>query len=172
MRGRYPRLSDVLGAERILRALADHDVEHVLIGALAATIHGSPLRTGDVDVCPRPTARNLRNLATALRALEAREYDPHKGELVERTWDEATLASDSTWILETASGRLDLVFEPAGTHGYEDLVCGAGDFDIHGVRVRVASLEDVIRSKEATNRPRDREQLPTLRRLLELAEGQ
>ncbi len=162
----------MLGAEQILHALQEHRVEYVLIGALAATVHGSPIRTGDVDVCPRGSAANLRRLAAALRALEAKEYDPRRGEVVDREWDEEMLAGDTTWILETAPGRLDLVFEPSGTRGYEDLARRAGDYDIGGVRVRVASLEDVIRSKEAANRPRDREQLPTLRRLLELREGE
>ena len=162
----------MLEAERILRALEENDVEYVLIGAFAATIHGSGLRTEDVDVCPRGTPSNLRRLALALRVLDAQELDPHKGEFVERTWDETMLAADETWLLGTVAGRLDLVFMPSGTEGYEDLARGAVEFEIGDLRVRVASLEDVIRSKEAANRPRDREQLATLRRLLERSGGQ
>lgn len=160
----------MLAAERILRTLAEHDVQHVVIGALAATFHGSPLRTEDVDVCPAPGRGNLRRLAAALRALGAREHDVRRGELVDRAWDETMLGSDTMWILGTDAGRLDLVFEPAGTAGYRDLARNAVDLEVNGLRVRVASLEDVIRSKEATNRPRDREQLPTLRRLLDMSE--
>lgn len=162
----------MLAAEQLLRRLAEHEVEYVLIGAFAATIHGSVLRTEDVDVCPRRSADNLARLAGALTALEAKEYDPGKGELVDRSWDVSTLAADVVWILGTSFGRLDLVFEPAGTAGYEDLARSAVEVDIDGVVVRVASLEDVIRSKEAVNRPRDREQLPTLRRLLDLSGGE
>lgn len=158
----------MLAAERILRTLNDHGVEYVVIGALAATLQGSPLRTDDVDVCPRRGNDNLDKLASALRALEAREHDVRKGELVQREWDASTLAIDPTWLLETAAGRLDLVFEPAGTTGYQDLARTAIELDVEGLRVRVAALEDVIRSKETLNRPRDREQLPTLRRLLDL----
>jgi hypothetical protein len=162
----------VLAAERILRTFEEHEVEYVLIGAFAATIHGSVLRTEDVDICPRRSPANLRRLATALGALEAKELEPHKGELVDRTWDETLLSSDVTWLLATPFGRLDLVFEPAGTSGYDDLTRDAVDVDLGGVRARVASLRDVIRSKEAANRPRDREQLPTLRRLLDLSGGE
>ena len=157
----------MLDAERILRVLQEHRVDYVLIGALAATIHGSSLRTDDVDVCPRGDVANLESLAGALRAIEAKEYDPHKGELVEREWTATMLAGDRTWFLGTSAGRLDVVFEPSGTGGYRDLARRAVDMEIDGLQVRVASLEDVIRSKEAANRPRDREQLPTLRRLLE-----
>jgi hypothetical protein len=158
----------MLAAERILRALNEHRVEYVVIGALAATFHGSPLRTDDVDVCPSGTGENLTRLARALSALDAREYDPSRGELVPRTWDEDMLSSDTTWILGTAAGRLDLVFQPDGTAGYADLSRDAVELRVDDVSFRVASLEDVIRSKEAADRPRDREQLPTLRRLLEL----
>jgi hypothetical protein len=162
----------MLAAERILRAFEHHDVDYVLIGALAATVHGSVLRTEDVDVCPSRTRSNLTNLAAALLALEAKELDPHKGEVVHREWDAAMLDGDVMWLLVTPFGRLDLVFEPAGTAGYEDLARDALDVDIGGVRARIASLRDVIRSKEALNRPRDREQLPTLRRLLDLGGGE
>ena len=162
----------MLAAERILRALAEHDVDYVLIGAFAATIHGSALRTDDLDVCPSATPHNLGKLAAALDALEAKAYDPHKGEVVEREWDAEALAADSTWLLGTPFGRLDLVFEPAGTGGYQDLVRSAIEVDLDGIRIRVAALEDVIRSKEAADRPRDREQLPTLRRLLDLSRGE
>lgn len=162
----------MLGADRILRTLQDHDVEYVLIGAFAATIHGSTLRTEDVDVCPDGNPANLRRLAGALTSLEAREFDPHKGEPVDRVWNETMLGGDDTWILTTPFGRLDLVFVPSGTAGYDDLARSAIEVDVDGVRVLVASLQDVIRSKEAANRPRDREQLPTLRRLLDLSGGE
>lgn len=62
----------MLGAERILRVLQEHGVDYVLIGALAATVHGSVLRTEDVDVCPRNDGGNLRRLADSLKSLEAK----------------------------------------------------------------------------------------------------
>lgn len=158
----------MLSAERILRVLDRHGVDYVLIGALAATFHGSPLRTDDVDVCPSRRRANLERLASALRELEAQEYDPARGEYVEREWDLEVLSSDETFILGTAAGRLDLVFRPDGTAGYDDLSRGAVELRIDDIVFRVAALEDVIRSKEAAGRPRDREQLPTLRRLLDL----
>jgi hypothetical protein len=66
--------------------------------------------------------------------------------------------------------RLDLVFEPAGTGGYRDLVKDAVDKEIDGLVVTVASLRDIARSKETLGREKDRAQLPTLRRLIELME--
>ena len=57
--------------EAILRALNRHRVESVLIGGLAATLHGS-LRTGDADIYPSLDDENLGRLANALNELEAR----------------------------------------------------------------------------------------------------
>jgi len=56
----------------MLRVLERHQVDYILIGGLAATLHGSPLRTGDVDICPRAELDNLERLAAALTEMEAR----------------------------------------------------------------------------------------------------
>jgi hypothetical protein len=70
--------------------------------------------------------------------------------------------------LITRFGDLDLSFEPSGTSGYEDLKRRAVNYDLgEGLIAPVAALEDVIRSKEAANREKDRAALPTLRALLE-----
>ena len=64
-------------------------------------------------------------------------------------------------------GDLDISFHPSGTSGYEDLERTATRFDLERLLVPVASLADVIRSKESANREKDRQALPTLRALLE-----
>jgi hypothetical protein len=68
--------------------------------------------------------------------------------------------------LVTDYGDLDLSFVPAGTKGYEDLVKQAVPMVVRGHVVSIASLEDIIRSKEAANRPKDLAALPILRQLL------
>ncbi len=66
----------------------------------------------------------------------------------------------------TQHGDLDISFVPNGTTGYADLVRDASDHDVFGVVVPVASLADIIRSKQAANRDKDQRVLPTLRRIL------
>ncbi|MGI8578077.1 MAG: hypothetical protein ACR2KG_09215 [Nocardioidaceae bacterium] len=66
----------------------------------------------------------------------------------------------------TDLGRLDLTFEPSGTTGYEDLAREAFRLEIMGTQVHVAALADIVRSKEAADRKKDRLVLPVLRRLL------
>jgi hypothetical protein len=72
------------------------------------------------------------------------------------------------WTLTTNAGPLDLVFEPAGTRGYEDLRRSAVEQKLWGIPVLLAPLIDIIRMKEASNRPKDVAQLPALRQTLEV----
>lgn len=81
--------------------------------------------------------------------------------------DAAFLRQMKLLNLITRFGDLDLSFEPAGTAGYAQLAAAAVEYDLgDGLRVPVAALEDIIRSKEAANREKDRQALPTLRLLL------
>jgi hypothetical protein len=115
--------------------------------------------------------RNLDKLATALRELNARVRtgsDP--GGLPFRC-DREALAAAETWNLTTDAGDLDVSFQPSGTRGYRDLRRDAAQVELYGVSVRIASLSDVIRSKQAANRPKDQRTLPTLRELLAQRRG-
>ncbi|MGH8875656.1 MAG: hypothetical protein ACRDVM_10460 [Acidimicrobiia bacterium] len=151
----------------IIDALARHEVLYVVIGGLAATLHGSPLTTGDADICPAADPDNLERLSTALRDLGARVHTVSEPEGLPFACEAETLAQARIWNLVTRSGRVDVSFEPPGTGGYRDLRRDVATFDVEGLLIPVASLADVIRSKEAAGRERDRQALPTLRRLLE-----
>ncbi len=151
--------------DEILRVLHRHLVEFVLIGGMAATLHGSDVVTFDLDVAPRSTSDNLARLAAALRELDASlrvegeadgvAFDAH-AELLERS---------QVLNLMTSAGDLDVVMRPAGSSGFDDLRRDAMAISISGTPVLVASLADVIRSKEAANREKDRAVLPALKRL-------
>lgn len=153
--------------EAILRTLARHDVAYVLIGGLAASLHGSPHVTTDVDITPDRAGENLEQLAAALVELDARIRTEGEPDGLPFDRSAKMLARSSILNLTTRFGDLDLTFEPAGTAGYEDLRRRAEEIRIHRTRVVVASLADVIRSKEAAGREKDRLTLPMLRRLLE-----
>jgi hypothetical protein len=155
------------GPEKILAALEAHDVRCVLIGGFAAVIHGSPYLTTDVDVVPAVDRENLERLSDALRSLHAKVWTSAEPDGVPFDHSASSLADVRVWNLVTDHGRLDLTFQPSGTQGYEDLARDASHLVILGVGVDVASLADIIRSKEAAGREKDRLVLPVLRRLAE-----
>jgi hypothetical protein len=141
-----------------------HGVDFLVVGATAAIAQGYPLPTQDLDITPARYQENYERLATALRELHAKLRTPAGP--VEFPIDPRYLADVEAWTLETDAGPLDLVVVPAGTRGYDDLRRDAVELDL-GVPVLVASLRDVIRMKEASNRLKDQAQLPALRATLE-----
>jgi len=142
-----------------------HGVRYVIIGGVAATLHGSPLRTGDTDVCPDLRPDNLERLAVALRELKARIRTEGVEGGLPFSCDAAFLSRVALLNLETEAGDLDLSFAPAGTSGYDDLVSRVARFDLDGIIAPTAALLDVIRSKSAANRPKDHASLPVLEEL-------
>lgn len=150
----------------LLATLTRHGVRFVLIGGMAAAVHGSPFVTFDVDVTPERTAENLERLSHALHDLNARIRTQDSPEGLHFGHDGSSLGSAGMWNLVTDAGVLDISFVPNGTEGYADLIRAAANETVEGVTVAVASLADVIRSKQATNRPKDQRVLPTLREIL------
>jgi hypothetical protein len=154
-----------LEATQLLGTLARHRVRFVVIGGLAAVLHGAPYQTVDCDIVPEKSRDNLSRLSEALRELGARvATGTAPGLRFEH--DGQSLVDAQTWNLITRHGLLDITFHPAGTGGYGDLAGRAIVIDVDGVRFAVAALADVVRSKEAAGREKDERALPVLRRML------
>lgn len=154
----------------MLRVLMAHRVEFLVVGGIAARLRGAPLLTQDVDITPSTDRKNLEHLAGALQDLGARLRTATEPDGVAFPFDSGLLESATVWTLVTRHGDLDLVMAPAGTGGYRDLLVDADDLRVAvrpDLTVKVASLADVIRSKEAAGRDKDRAALPLLRRTLE-----
>ena len=158
----------------LFRVLVAHQVEFVVVGGIAARLRGAPVLTQDVDIAPSASRENLERLAGALADLDARLRTAADPSGVAMPFDPGLLASGPIWTLVTRFGDLDLVVTPEGTGGYSDLIRDADPLRV-AVRpdlvVEVASLADVIRSKEAAGREKDRAALPMLRRALEESGG-
>jgi hypothetical protein len=151
----------------ILAVLARHNVACVVIGNYAGLLRGVDLATEDVDITPATTAENLERLASALAELEAAIRVPAEPP-VPLPADARLLANAEIWNLTTRHGNLDITTRPSGTHGYDDLHRNADpQLVATGLRIEVAALEDVIRSKTAAGRAKDLATLPQLRAALE-----
>lgn len=153
--------------EGLIEALSAHGVKFVLVGGFAAVIQGSPFVTMDVDITPLETPANLEALSRCLSDINARVFADEVPEGLPLAQDARSLPENRIWNLVTDHGRVDVVFDPAGTGGYSDLIKGAFHLVIGGTAIDVASLADIVRSKEAADREKDRLTLPTLRALLD-----
>ncbi len=147
----------------ILAALDRHGVRYVLVGGLASEIHGVPLpTTEDLDITPATERENLDRLSDVLRELDARIRAPDAPKGLPFSHDGASLAAARVWNLVTRHGPMDLAMVPDGTEGYDDLARSMHEVTAFGIRVPVAALKDIIRSKEAAGRPKDLLHLPIL----------
>ncbi|MXW02658.1 MAG: hypothetical protein F4X59_13650 [Holophagales bacterium] len=156
--------------ERVLGALAEAEVRYVLIGGMAAILHGDAGVTIDLDIAPAFDPDNLERLAAALRSLGARIRAEGSPEGVPFDCSAAflrNLGRDAVLNLTTRAGDIDVAFTPTGTQGFRDLKRDAISIDAGGITILVASLADIIRSKAAADREKDRRALPRLRALLE-----
>jgi hypothetical protein len=160
------QLSAAFDPERILRVLAQHRVEFVLVGALGAKLFGFPRMTSDADITPAMDAENLDRVVAALRELGARVYTDSVPEGLAFDFSARSLARASLWNLVTDAGRLDLVFSPKGVGGFEELAARSVEFEVFGHSLRVAKLEDILLMKEAADRPQDRQDALVIREML------
>ena len=153
-------------AHKIVEILDRHQVEYVLVGGFAAVLYGARRPTEDIDIAPATTLDNLHRLSLALSELQARiRVDGVPDGLAFETSAHA-LRGMTMLNLRTAYGDCDLTFAPAGfQRGYDDLIGAAGERHIGDITVRVAALDDIIRSKATANRPKDQEALPELEAL-------
>lgn len=154
-------------ATTILDTLEQHNVRYVVIGGFAAELHQVAIPpTRDIDITPATTDDNLKKLAGALRDLNARfrvPDGPPEGVEIPGGITAAWLKDMVTITLSTDAGALDVALRPDGTAGYDDLHNSLTSAQHEGLDVPVASLADVIRSKEAAGREKDLLVLPALR---------
>ena len=148
------------------RMLNEEGVDYVVLGGFAAILRGSPVTTRDLDVIPDRDSTNLDRLGRALTRMNARIRI--EGDSVPTKIDGPFLANMPHMLnLVTDFGELDLTFTPAGSAGgYAGWRNHAtSEVVAENLTVRVASLDDIIDSKRAANRPKDLMALPYLESL-------
>ena len=139
--------------DRILQALAQHEVEFIVVGGVGAVLHGAPIDTFDVDVVHRRTATNIERLIHALEELDA-VYRMGEERRLRPTPE--TLAGPAHHLLRTPFGDLDLLGEIDDGLDFDSLSdqCEVKDLG-SGLVLRVLNLDALIRSKQRTGRPKD-----------------
>jgi hypothetical protein len=151
---------------RLLRALVDRRVDFVVIGGVAAVLHGSARNTFDLDICFASDADNLEALGSTLVGLRAQLRGV--SEAVPFVPDAAALRRVEVLTLTTTAGDLDVLRAPSGAPRYDVLRGHADRFDVGGFEVSVASIEDLIAMKTAAGRAKDLGDIEELEAILRL----
>jgi hypothetical protein len=152
-------------AEKQLVLLRKYEVECVIVGGVAATLHGSSLITRDLDVCYNRVSENLTRLIQALRSVNARLRGAPEG--LPFILYEETLRRGLNFTFQTDIGDLDLLGEMAGVGGYTEASENADVMELFGYRYHVLSLPKLIAAKRAAGRTKDLLVLPELEAILE-----
>ena len=141
--------SDEAFVLQVLAALRTVKLEAIIVGNVAAILQGAPVTTQDIDLLVRSTPRNNEKIVALGRLLGARA----------RRISSLT----RTLRIDLPGGTIDLLFdEISGGLSFQSLRARSLRLPLMSEQAVVARLEDVIASKTAADRPKDRAQLPTL----------
>ncbi len=152
--------------EAMLRALAEGDVEFIVIGGVAMVIYGSARFTRDLDIVFSPEADNLERLGRVLVKLGA-TLRGVEGDLP-FVPDAATLSRVDLLTLETSLGWLDVHRRPSGAPPYRSLREGAETVEFDGHEILVAAPTDLQAMKRAAGRRVDVDDLEYLEAIIRL----
>jgi predicted nucleotidyltransferase len=154
--------------EQLIRLLTRHNVEFVIVGGLAATIHGAATVTYDLDICYRRSNENIERLCRALFSIRPRLRGAPEG--LPFTLDPPTVMAGFNFTLSTDLGPLDLLAEITPIGQYDRVVENAQTVHLFGCEVRVLSLRALIAAKRSTGRNKDAIAVLELEQLLKAQE--
>ena len=151
-----------------LECLNSAGVDFIIVGGVAAILHGSARFTLDLDIVYDRSRPNLERLVLALAI--HRPYLRGAPPGLPFLWDTATLERGLNFTLTTQLGDLDLLGEVTGGGGYRDLLPLTEEIEVGSNTYRVVTLEKLIQLKRATGRPKDLEAIAELEALREETE--
>lgn len=154
--------------QEVLNILHKHNVEFVLIGGLAAIAHGCTTATSDIDLLYNQSRENIKKLVTALSPYHVRLRGAPSD--LPFLFDEKTFANTQNFTFMTDLGAIDLLSLIPGFNSYNEIASNAEKIQLFNVEIKIISLNDLIKNKKATGRPKDLQFLAELEELKKLQE--
>ncbi|MCG8605554.1 hypothetical protein MJD09_11225 [bacterium] len=145
---------------KLLPVLVDGGVKFIVVGGVAAVVHGSAQATFDLDVIYARDRANIERLVNVLQPHSPFQRDapadlPFK-------LDVPTVEQGLNFTLTTRLGDLDLLGEIVGGGGYEDLKPHSQKITVFDVTCLCLNLDRLIDVKRAAGRPKDYEVIAEL----------
>jgi hypothetical protein len=139
--------------EAPLKLFSELEVECVIVGEIAACLHGATALTTNLDICYARSSANLERLATALQSVHARLRNAPED--IPFILDAETLRRGLNFTFATDVGSLDLLGEVRGVGSYDDVLAGADRFELFGYQFAVIEIDKLIAAKNAAGRAKD-----------------
>ena len=149
----------------VIRLFSGAGIECVIVGGLAATIHGSARLTQDIDFVYARTPANIDRLVEALRPHAPYPRGAPPG--LPFDWSRTTIERGLNFTLTTTIGDIDLLGEITGGGDYAALLLHSTQVEIFGCPCRCLDLPALVQAKRAAGRPKDLDALAELEALLE-----
>jgi len=151
--------------QKLIPILVKGRVKFIIIGGVAAVVHGSARATFDLDVVYSRNPDNIRRLVQTLKPYSPYLRDAPDG--LPFVFDQETVQKGLNFTLTTQLGNLDLLGEIIGGGTYEDLQPNSGEIEVFGTKCFCLGLERLILVKRAAGRPKDFEVIAELETILE-----
>jgi predicted nucleotidyltransferase len=159
-----------LDLRELFRVLAEQEVDYLVIGGVAAQVHGRRRTTRDLDVIPAPDVENFERLAAALLQLEAHPAELGSGAPTPSA--EQLRMAPIAPPLSTRQGELHILNQVPGARNYEEMRSRALPIDLDGTVVRIVGVDDLIRMKRAAGRLGDIEDIEALTTVADCEAGE
>ncbi|MEO7330909.1 MAG: DUF6036 family nucleotidyltransferase [Minicystis sp.] len=144
----HPDLMDLLGA------FSSSNVEYLVVGGWAVSVHSEPRFTKDLDLLIGTAEDNLERAAHALKLFGAPESIVSQAR---------ALAPDEFLFFGVPPARVDLLRTIPGVQ-FDEAFARRIDVELDGATVHIVSKQDLIASKRAAGREKDLRDLQALER--------
>ena len=151
--------------EKAIRSLVENQVEFVIVGGVAISLHSSGYLTNDLDICFSRSKENIKRLVNALKPFDPRPRGISRD--LPFRFDESTINNGTNFTFETLIGDIDLLGEVKGIGGYSEALRQSVTYEIYDTEVSALDLEGLIAAKTAAGRTKDQLVLPELKALRE-----
>lgn len=138
--------------KEFVQLLIKNQVEYLVVGGYAVSIHGYPRYTGDLDIWINPTVKNSVKVLDCLTEFGFSSLELNENDFIKEY---------GIIQLGYPPVRIDIMNTLDGVT-FDECFQNKSIIDIEGLPVNFISLNDLINNKKATARPRDIDDIENL----------